>query len=112
MTKGQKAEFRKKNTLTKNFEDYGKKLREQKSNLLKKLEPYMISVLDDILRIYKELGYKTDFKVLIMRSSNTWRFNPFRASSPFLIKIISFIQCSCNARQPNGGTSGDNLKMQ
>ncbi|CUU77556.1 DNA cytosine methyltransferase [Campylobacter hyointestinalis] len=62
--KGQKAEFRKKNTLTKNFEDYGKKLREQKSNLLKKLEPYMISVLDDILRIYKELGYKTDFKVL------------------------------------------------
>lgn len=62
--KGQKAEFRKKNTLTKDFENYGKKLREQKVNLLKKLEPYMISVLDDILRIYKELGYKTDYKVL------------------------------------------------
>lgn len=62
--KGKKAEFRKKNNITDEFENYGKELREYKIKLLKELEPYMINVLDDIVRIYKEIGYRTYFKVL------------------------------------------------
>ncbi len=62
--KGKKAELRKKNSITKEFEHYGLNLRQKKQNLQKKLNDLMHGVIDDILNIYEELGYRVEFKVL------------------------------------------------
>ena len=57
--KGEKANLRKLNKITEEFEEKGRKLRRSKEKLLKELKDngYMKSVYDDILDIYKELGY-------------------------------------------------------
>ncbi len=60
--KGKKAELRKKNAITKEFENYGLNLRQKKQNLQKKLNDLMHGVVDDILKIYEELGYRVEFK--------------------------------------------------
>ena len=64
--KGQKAEFRKQSTITRDFEDYGSSLRKEKEEILDYLETngYLISVIDDINLIYKKLGYKVYSKKL------------------------------------------------
>ncbi|GAA9575144.1 hypothetical protein HpHA54_04670 [Helicobacter pylori] len=62
--KGKKAELRKKNAITKEFENYGLNLRQKKQNLQKKLNGLMHGVVDDILKIYEELGYRVEFKIL------------------------------------------------
>lgn len=64
--KGQKAELRKKNKITKEFEEYGKTLRQNKKELLIKLrnENYLTSVKDDIFEIHKNYGYRLYFKIL------------------------------------------------
>ncbi|GAA9134362.1 hypothetical protein Taitung71_05820 [Helicobacter pylori] len=62
--KGKKAELRKKNAITKEFENYGLNLRQKKQNLQKKLNDLMHGVVDDILKIYEELGYRVEFKIL------------------------------------------------
>lgn len=62
--KGKKAEYRKKDKITDEFERLGLSLRTRKNELLRILEPFMISVLDDIIRIYDEIGYKVQYKVL------------------------------------------------
>lgn len=58
--KGEKANLRKLNKITKDFEDKGKKLRNEKKELLTELKEngYMKSVYKDILDIYTDLGYK------------------------------------------------------
>lgn len=60
-----KAELRKKNSITNEFENYGLNLRQKKQNLQKKLNDLMHGVVDDILKIYEELGYRVELKVLI-----------------------------------------------
>ena len=64
--KGQKAEYRKKNTITKEFEEYGKNLRKEKEDLLNEIKSkqYLISVIDDIYVEYAKIGYKVSHKVL------------------------------------------------
>ena len=62
--KGRKADFRKKNVITQEFENYGKELRIKKQKVLQKIEKYMISVLEDIIDIYNEIGYRVDYKIL------------------------------------------------
>lgn len=64
--KGQKADRRKKGTITKEFEEQGKELRKEKDNILKELKQkgYLISVIGDIETRYRRLGYKVDRKVL------------------------------------------------
>ncbi len=64
--KGRKANLRKINKITKEFEEEGKKLRLEKEHLLKKLskDGYLIKVMDDILKKYDELGYIVQKKVL------------------------------------------------
>ncbi len=62
--KGKKAELRKKNAINKEFENYGLNLRQKKQNLQKKLNGLMHGVVDDILKIYEELGYRVEFKIL------------------------------------------------
>lgn len=57
--KGEKANLRKLNKITPEFEEKGKELRKTKENLLKELKEkgYMKSVYQDILDLYKNLGY-------------------------------------------------------
>lgn len=64
--KGQKAYYRKADKITKEFEDVGKSLREEKDKLIQELQKnnLLISVKDDIELIYKELGYTLQYKVL------------------------------------------------
>jgi len=64
--KGQKSDLRKKNKLTKAFEQEGIKLRKEKEKLVKEIKEnnYLISVVDDIYSLYKGLGYKITHKVL------------------------------------------------
>lgn len=64
--KGRKAQLRKENKITKEFEDEGKQLRKEKEKLLKKLknEGFLISVINDIYSIYSELGYRVNYKIL------------------------------------------------
>lgn len=64
--KGQKAGYRKKNAVTKEFEEYGKNLRKEKEKLIKliKEKNYLISVVDDIYNEYERIGYKVKLKVL------------------------------------------------
>lgn len=64
--KGQKAELRKKNKITAEFEQKGIELRKQKERLLKILQEnnYLISVLDDLYQIYDRIGYHVSHKIL------------------------------------------------
>ncbi len=64
--KGQKADRRKKNTITEEFEKQGKQLRKEKEKILKELKDkgYLISVIQDIEQRYNKLGYKVDRRVL------------------------------------------------
>ena len=64
--KGKKANLRKVNSISKEFEQEGVKLRKEKADMLKELEDghYLISVLEDIKRIYNDIGYKVYYKVL------------------------------------------------
>lgn len=64
--KGQKAELRKKNKITPEFEQKGAELRKQKESLLAVLKEnnYLISVLDDLYQIYDRIGYNVSHKIL------------------------------------------------
>lgn len=64
--KGQKAELRKRNKITAEFEQKGVELRKQKERLLKILQEnnYLISVLDDLYQIYDTIGYHVSHKIL------------------------------------------------
>lgn len=64
--KGQKAELRKKNKITPEFEQKGVNLRKQKENLMAVLKQnnYLISVLDDLYQIYHRIGYNVSHKIL------------------------------------------------
>lgn len=64
--KGQKAELRKKNKITPEFEQKGVELRKQKERILKILQEnnYLISVLDDLYQIYDKIGYNVSHKIL------------------------------------------------
>ncbi|VEG13670.1 DNA cytosine methyltransferase [Moraxella cuniculi] len=64
--KGQKAELRKKNKITAEFEQKGVELRKQKERILKILQEnnYLISVLDDLYQIYDKIGYNVWHKIL------------------------------------------------
>lgn len=58
--KGEKANLRKQKKLTQEFELLGKTLRGKKEKILRLLKEkgYLISVMDDIMSMYNELGYK------------------------------------------------------
>lgn len=64
--KGEKASKRKTDSITEEFEQMGKNLRQEKNKLMKQLksEGYLISVLDDLYQIYDQIGYKVEHKVL------------------------------------------------
>lgn len=64
--KGKKADLRKKNKITKEFENQGLKLREDKDKILDELSKkgYLVNVLDEIKNLYEEIGYNTSYRVL------------------------------------------------
>ena len=62
--KGKKSDYRKKNIVSEEFENYGSNLRIRKKELENKIKPYLISVFDDIFNIYNSIGYKVYYKIL------------------------------------------------
>ncbi len=64
--KGIKANARKKDLVDEKMEDYGKKLRKRKKDLMSHLEQsnYLISVSQDIEDKYKQMGYAVQKRVL------------------------------------------------
>lgn len=64
--KGKKADLRKKNNLSVELEKEGLFLRKEKENLLTfiKNKNYLISVIDDIYKIYDKIGYNVSHKIL------------------------------------------------
>ena len=64
--KGEKANLRKLNQITPEFEQKGKDLRKEKNKLFDKLkkEGHLISVMDNILDLYEELGYTVNKRIL------------------------------------------------
>lgn len=64
--KGKKANLRKTNSISSETEEEGKKLRISKDEMIKSLENgnYLISVFEDIKKIYQSIGYKVYCKVL------------------------------------------------
>lgn len=64
--KGKKAELRKRNLITPDFDKLGKDLKNKKNNLLKYLKDnnYLISVMKDIEKRYDKLGYNIYKQVL------------------------------------------------
>ena len=64
--KGLKANARKNNAITEEIEQLGKLLRNEKNSLINELESngYLVSVYDDILNIYDEMGYVVKKNIL------------------------------------------------
>ena len=64
--KGEKANLRKLNKITKEFEELGKSLRKEKEDMLTLLKKngYLISVMEDIENRYEKLGYTVYRRVL------------------------------------------------
>ena len=64
--KGEKANLRKLNKITPEFEQKGKDLRKEKNKIFDKLkkEGYLISVMDNILDLYEELDYTVYKRIL------------------------------------------------
>lgn len=62
--KGEKSALRKKDEITQEIIQKGQMLRIQKQKLLEKIKPYQITVLDDIYRIYEEMNYTVQHKIL------------------------------------------------
>jgi len=64
--KGQKAELRKKNALTNEFEQNGNFLKLKKKKILEeaKAKGYLIPVMEDIYKIYEKMGYQVQHMVL------------------------------------------------
>lgn len=64
--KGQKAELRKKDKINDKFLQRGILLRKEKDSLLKLLfeNNFLISVVEDIYKIYERLGYNVSYKIL------------------------------------------------
>ena len=64
--KGKKAALRKINKINKAFEAEGKALKKRKELLLKRLQnsPNYISVVEDIKRLYEEMGYTVHMDIL------------------------------------------------
>lgn len=64
--KGKKAKLRKSDELTQEVLDEGDILRKSKEQTLKTLEAkgYLVSVMDDIVERYNELGYDVEYRIL------------------------------------------------
>lgn len=64
--KGLKANARKNGKITKEMENYGRELRMKKSQLIKELSDnnFLVSVYDDIMSIYNQIGYNVKSSIL------------------------------------------------
>ncbi len=62
--KGLKASLRKSNGITNEVKQKGKELKLRKKELVKIIDKYLVSVIDDIIKIYNTLDYKVTYKIL------------------------------------------------
>ncbi|TQR31826.1 DNA cytosine methyltransferase [Campylobacter sp. MIT 99-7217] len=62
--RGAKSAYRKQDKITQDIIKQGQNLRKQKQDLLKNIEPHLINVIDDIIKIYNKIGYQVSYKIL------------------------------------------------
>ncbi|WRF49524.1 DNA cytosine methyltransferase [Helicobacter pylori] len=105
--KGKKAELRKKNAITKEFENYGLNLRQKKQNLQKKLNDLMHGVVDDILKIYEELGYHVEFKIL----NSAWYGSATRRERLIIVAIRNDLPFNFTFPKPTHLSDEINTKL-
>ena len=105
--KGKKAELRKKNKITKEFDEYGVNLRNKKQKLLEKISNYQISVIDDIIRIYDEIGYKVEYKIL----NSAWYGSSTKRERLIIVAVRNDIKENFSFPLPKFNSDELNTKM-
>ena len=96
--KGKKSALRKKNEINEEVEKEGKELKEEKNKLLKKIEnsKNYISVVEDIKRIYKKLGYK----VYISTLNSAWYGAATKRERLIIVAVKNEIDIEFNFPKP------------
>lgn len=105
--KGKKAELRKKNKITKEFDEYGANLKIRKQNLLNKISKFQISVIDDIIKIYEKIGYKVKYKIL----NSAWYGSSTKRERLIIIAVRNDIKKDFKFPLPQFNSNEINTKM-
>jgi len=106
--KGQKANFRKTNSISKEFEDLGNSLRKQKADMIQKLEEgkYLISVFEDIKKIYDKIGYTVYCKVL----NSAWYGSSTKRDRTIIVAVRNDINIPFEYPEQEYGIEGKPFK--
>lgn len=96
--KGFKANARKTNLITKEIIQKGNTLRKERQELLSllKKEKYLISVKDDILRMYDDIGYKVYTKIL----NSAWYGSSTKRDRIIIVAVRKDININFNYPEP------------
>lgn len=105
--KGKKAKLRKNDNITTEFENYGKELKEKKANLLKEISKYQIGVIDEIVKIYNELGYKVEYKIL----NSAWYGSATKRERLIIVAVRDDLKGKFNFPLPIFSNGEINTKM-
>lgn len=107
--KGQKAELRKKNKITKEFEDYGQEIKKDRAKLIDIINNnnYLISVVDDIIMQYEKIGYKVKINVL----NSAWYGASTKRERVIIVAIRNDINIDYNFPSPLYSSSEINTKI-
>ena len=106
--KGQKANYRKTNSISKEFENLGNDLRKQKADMIKRLEDekYLISVFEDIKKIYDNIGYKVYCKVL----NSAWYGSSTKRDRTIIVAVRNDIKIPFEYPVQEYGINGKKFK--
>lgn len=105
--KGKKAKLRKDDNITTEFENYGKELKKKKANLLKEISKYQIGVIDEIVKIYNELGYKVEYKIL----NSAWYGSATKRERLIIVAVRDDLKGKFNFPLPIFSNGEINTKM-
>ena len=105
--KGKKAKLRKNDNITTEFENYGKELKKKKANLLKEISKYQIGVIDEIVKIYNELGYKVEYKIL----NSAWYGSATKRERLIIVAVRDDLKGKFNFPLPIFSNGEINTKM-
>lgn len=105
--KGKKAKLRKDDNITTEFENYGKELKKKKANLLKEISKYQIGVIDEIVKIYNELGYKVEYKIL----NSAWYGSATKRERLIIVAVRDDVKGKFNFPLPIFSNDEINTKM-
>jgi len=105
--KGKKADLRKKNAISDEFEKYGKDLRDKKQKILAHISTFHISVIDDIIKLYTKIGYRVQFKVL----NSAWYGSSTKRERLIIVAVRNDIKGRFRFPIPTHNSNEINTKM-